>query len=64
MIDWKDISKDLIHGLVDGKVVIRMKRENIPPFLWEMTGISTGKSQFRNDLKEVAEHYHKKQQND
>ena len=55
MIDWQDKSNDIIHGLVDGEVVIRMKRETTPPFLWEMTGMFAGKSQYRNDLKEMAE---------
>jgi len=56
MIDWQEIQPDyLIHGLVDGEVVIRMKREESPPFIWEMTGILHDKSQYRNDLKERAE---------
>ena len=55
-IDWKEIQPDyLIHGLVDGEVVIRMKREPYPSFLWEMTGLVEGHSQYRNDLKERAE---------
>jgi len=55
-IDWKEIQPDyLIHGLVDGEVVIRMKREDKPPFLWDMRGMFEGKSQYRNDLKEMAE---------
>lgn len=54
-IDWEDKGKDIIHGLLDGVVIIRMKRENTPPFLWEMSGMFSGKSQYRNDLKEMAD---------
>lgn len=56
MIEWKEIQPDyLIHGLLDGVVVIRMKREGVPSFLWEMTGLVEGRSHYRNDLKEMAE---------
>ena len=55
-IDWQEKThNELIHGLVDGEVVIRMKREIDPPFIWNMTGLVEGRSQYRNDLKERAE---------
>jgi len=56
MIDWQEIThNELIHGLVDGEVVIRMKREEEPPFIWEMSGLLSDRSHYRNDLKSRAE---------
>jgi len=58
MIEWKEIQPDqLIHGIVNGKVIIRIEREGPPKFLWEMSGLLSDCSQYRNDLKERAEVY-------
>lgn len=65
VIDWQEIEKDkVIHGLVNGEVVSRIKREDEPPYIWEMTGIVGARSQYRNDLKERAEIQFKTNQND
>jgi len=56
MIEWQEIKKDeLIHGIVNGEVVFRIKREEEPPFIWDMTGLLNDRSQYRNDLKSKAE---------